>query len=166
MRTAVCSGSFDPITLGHLDIIRRAAGLFDELVVEELSQSAKQYLFSTEPRLERLRIITRDIPNVRVISDHGLLVDVVKREGADVIVRGLRSSEDLLFELQVGEANRQIGGVETLFLGCQPEYSMISSTIVRDCASHGAPIDSMVPKEIIGKIYDAFGTAPGMERMD
>ena len=163
---AIYAGSFSPPTLGHMYIIRRAAGLFDELVVAVLSQSAKQYLFSTEERLEMLRIITRDIPNVRVISDHGLLVDVVKREGADVIVRGLRSSEDLLFELQVGEANRQIGGVETLFLGCQPEYSMISSTIVRDCASHGAPIDSMVPKEIIGKIYDAFGTAPGTERMD
>lgn len=163
---AIYAGSFSPPTLGHMNIIRRAAGIFDELVIAVLSQAAKQYLFSPEERMEMLKIITRDIPNVRVISDHGLLVDVVKREGADVIVRGLRSSEDLLFELQVGEANRQIGGVETLFLGCQPEYSMISSTIVRDCASHGAPIDRMVPKEIIEKIYDAFGVRPGTERKD
>ena len=163
---AIYAGSFSPPTLGHMNIITRAAELFDEVIVAVLSQAAKKYLFSPEERLEMLRIITRDIPNVRVVSDHGLLVDVMKREGANVIIRGLRSSEDLLFELQVAEANRQIGGAETLFLGCRPEYSMISSTVVRDCAAHGAPIDSMVPKEIIGKIYDAFGVAPGMERMD
>ena len=163
---AIYAGSFSPPTLGHMDIITRAAELFDEVIVAVLSQAAKKYLFSPEERLELLRMITRDIPNVRVVSDQGLLVDVMKREGADVIIRGLRSSEDLLFELQVAEANRQIGGAETLFLGCRPEYSMISSTIVRDCASHGAPISSMVPREIIGKIYDAFGVAPGTERMD
>ena len=83
-----------------------------------------------------------------------------------MIVRGLRNSADLLFEMQMAEANRKIGGVETVFLTCQPQYSMISSTIVRDCASHGAPIDSMVPEEIIDKIYDAFGVAPGTERKD
>lgn len=163
---AIYAGSFSPPTLGHLDIISRAAGLFDELVVAVLSQAEKRYLFSVEERLEMLRTVTREIPNIRVISDHGLLVDVVKREGADVIVRGLRNSADLLFEMQMAEANRKIGGVETVFLGCQPQYSMISSTIVRDCASHGAPIDSMVPEEIIEKIYDAFGIAPGTERKD
>lgn len=163
---AIYAGSFSPPTLGHMNIIRRAAGMFDELVVAVLSQAAKKYLFSPEERLEMLQMVTKDIPNVRVISDHGMLVDVVKRENADVIIRGLRSSEDLLFEMQLAEANHKIGGVETLFLSCQAEYSMISSTIVRDCASHGAPIDSMVPKEIIGKIYDAFGVAPGTERMD
>ena len=163
---AIYAGSFSPPTLGHLDIISRAAGLFDELVVAVLSQAEKRYLFSVEERLEMLRTVTREIPNIRVISDHGLLVDVVKREGADVIVRGLRNSADLLFEMQMAEANRKIGGVETVFLVCQPQYSMISSTIVRDCASHGAPIDSMVPEEIIEKIYDAFGIAPGTERKD
>lgn len=163
---AIYAGSFSPPTLGHMDIIRRAAGMFDEVIVAVLSQAAKKYLFSPEERLEMLKTVTRDIPNVRVVSDHGLLVDVMKREGADVIVRGLRNSQDLLFEMQVAEANRKIGGVETLFLSCQPEYSLISSTIVRDCASHGAPIDSMVPKEIIEKIYDAFGVRPGTERKD
>ena len=163
---AIYAGSFSPPTLGHLDIISRAAGLFDELVVAVLSQGEKRYLFSVEERLEMPRTVTREIPNIRVISDHGLLVDVVKREGADVIVRGLRNSADLLFEMQMAEANRKIGGVETVFLGCQPQYSMISSTIVRDCASHGAPIDSMVPEEIIEKIYDAFGIAPETERKD
>ena len=108
--------------------------------------------------------ITRGLENVRVVSDTGLLVDVVRREGADVIVRGLRNSSDLLFEMQMAEANRQIGNIETVFISCLPEYSMISSTIVRDCAAHGAPIDSMVPQEIIGKIYAAYGASPCAER--
>ena len=161
---AVYAGSFSPPTLGHLDVIRRAAGIFDELVVAVLSQQAKQYLFTPQQRLEMLRQITTEFKNVRVIADAGLLVDVAHREGADVIVRGLRNSSDLLFEMQMAEANRQIGKIETVFISCLPEYSMISSTIVRDCASHGAPIDSMVPEEIIGKIYAAYGVAPCAER--
>ena len=161
---AIYAGSFSPPTRGHLDIIWRAAGLFDELVVAVLSQEATRYLFSDKERLEMLRAITRDLSNVRAVSDQGLLVDLVRREGADVIVRGLRNSEDLTFEMQMAEANRQIGGVETLFLSCQPAYSMISSTIVRDCAAHGAPIDGMVPAEIVDKIYNAFGVTRGAER--
>ena len=161
---AVYAGSFSPPTLGHLDVIRRAAGIFDELVVAVLSQQAKQYLFTPQQRLEMLRQITTEFKNVRVIADTGLLVDVAHREGADVIVRGLRNSSDLLFEMQMAEANRQIGKIETVFISCLPEYSMISSTIVRDCAAHGAPIDSMVPEEIIGKIYAAYGVAPCAER--
>ena len=161
---AVYAGSFSPPTLGHLDVIRRAAGIFDELVVAVLSQQAKQYLFTPQQRLEMLRQITTEFKNVRVIADTGLLVDVAHREGADVIVRGLRNSSDLLFEMQMAEANRRIGSIETVFISCLPEYSMISSTIVRDCAAHGAPIDSMVPEEIIGKIYAAYGVKPFAER--
>ena len=161
---AVYAGSFSPPTRGHLDIIRRSAAMFDQLIVAVLSQQAKQYLFSPEERQQMLREITRDIPNVRVISDTGLLVDLVRREKADVIVRGLRNSADLLFEMQMAEANRQIGNVETVFISCLPEYSMISSTIVRDCASHGAPIEAMVPGEIVGKIYAAYGIHPCAER--
>ena len=161
---AVYAGSFSPPTLGHLDVIRRAAGIFDELVVAVLSQQAKQYLFTPQQRLEMLRQITTEFKNVRVIADTGLLVDVAHREGADVIVRGLRNSSDLLFEMQMAEANRQIGKIETVFISCLPEYSMISSTIVRDCAAHGAPIDSTVPEEIIGKIYAAYGVKPCAER--
>jgi pantetheine-phosphate adenylyltransferase len=161
---AVYAGSFSPPTMGHLDIIRRASAMFDEVVVAVLSQEAKRYLFSPEERKSMLEEITRSFSNVRVISDTGLLVDVVRREHADVIIRGLRNSSDLLFEMQLAEANRRIGKIETLFISCLPEYSMISSTIVRDCAAHGAPIDSMVPQEIIGKIYAAYGVAPCAER--
>ena len=161
---AVYAGSFSPPTKGHLDIIRRGAAMFDSLIVAVLSQEEKRYRFSPEDRRKMLETITEGLPNVRVISDTGLLVDVVRREGADVILRGLRNSSDLLFEMQMAEANRQIGGMETIFISCLPEYSMISSTIVRDCAAHGAPIGAMVPEEIAGEIYAAYGVAPDAER--
>ena len=161
---AIYAGSFSPPTLGHLDIIERAASVFDELIVAVLSQTAKKYLFSVEEREEMLRRVTAGYGNVRVISDTGLLVDVVRREQADVIVRGLRNSADLMFEAQMAQANRLIGGVETVFLNSRPEYSMISSTIVRDCAAHGAPIDAMVPSQLIEQIYHAFGSRPETER--
>ena len=161
---AVYAGSFSPPTRGHLDVIRRAAAMFDSVIVAVLSQEAKRYAFSPEQRRGMLERITAGMPNVRVVADTGLLVDVARREGADVILRGLRDAADLPFEMQMAEANRRIGGMETVFIGCTPEYSRISSTIVRDCAAHGAPIESMVPEEISGEIYAAFGVAPGAER--
>lgn len=161
---AVYAGSFSPPTLGHLDIIRRASAMFDEVVVAVMSQTAKIYVFSPQARLEMLREVTAEFANVRVIADQGLLADLVRREGADVILRGLRGEADLSFEMQMAAANRQIGNIETVFIGCMPEYSMISSTIVRDCAAHGAPIAGMVPGKIIGKIYAAYGVCPDAER--
>ncbi len=161
---AIYAGSFSPPTNGHMDIIVRASEVFDELVVAVLSQTAKQYLFSVEVREEMLRKVTAGLKNVRVVSATGLLADLVRREGADVIVRGLRGADDITFEMQMAQANRLIGGVETLFLTSRPEYSMISSTIVRDCAYHGAPIDRMVPAEIIQQIYDVYGVHPQTER--
>lgn len=161
---AVYAGSFSPPTLGHLDIIRRASAMFDEVVVAVMSQMAKTYVFSPQARLEMLREVTAEFANVRVIADQGLLADLVRREGADVILRGLRGEADLSFEMQMAAANRQIGNIETVFIGCMPEYSMISSTIVRDCAAHGAPIAGMVPGKIIGKIYAAYGVCPDAER--
>ncbi|MCQ2438020.1 MAG: pantetheine-phosphate adenylyltransferase [Clostridia bacterium] len=154
---AIVAGSYAPPTEGHLDIIRRAAVMFDEVVVAVLSQQAKQYLFPPEVRKEMLEKATAGLKNVKVISDTCTLVEVVKRENADVIVRGLRNGEDLNFEMQMAQANRLIGNVETLFLPCRPEYSLISSTIVRDCAAHGMPIEQMVPAEIADTIYAAFG---------
>ncbi len=161
---AVYAGSFSPPTRGHLDVIRRASGMFDGLIVAVLSQQEKRYRFSPEQRCVMLRKIIGELPNVRVICDDGLLVDVARREGADVILRGLRNASDLLFEMQLAEANRRIGGMETVFISCLPEYSLISSTIVRDCAAHGAPIEAMVPEEIAGEIYAAYGALPDAER--
>lgn len=161
---AIYAGSFSPPTNGHVDIIVRAAEIFDELIVAVLSQAAKEYLFSTEMRKRMLETITAGMKNVRIVSGTGLLVDLVRSESADVIVRGLRGSEDMPFEMQMAQANRLIGNVETVFLTSRPEYSLISSTIVRDCASHGAPIDAMVPKEIVRQIYDVYGVVPPTER--
>ena len=161
---AVFSGSFSPPTLGHLDIIRRASAVYDEVIVAVLCKEDKEYLFSPEARKGMLEAITRDLENVRVIADTGLLVDLMRREGADVILRGLRGPSDLTYEMQMAEANRRIGGYETVYMGCLPEYSWISSTIVRDCAAHGAPLDGMVPEEIFGQIYAAYGIEPSAER--
>ena len=163
---AIFAGSFAPPTLGHLDIIRRAAQIFDEVIVAVMFNNEKQYAFSAEERREMLEKITDGMKNVRVIADTGLLVDVARREGADVLLRGLRGPDDLTFEMQAAEANRQIGGIETMYIGCLPEHSWISSTIVRECAVHGAPIGAMVPEEIIGQIYAAFGASPRAERKD
>ena len=152
---AIYPGSFSPPTLGHLDIIRRAAKLFDEVVVAVMSQSEKSYLFSLDERKDMLRRVLTGVPNARVVSDTGLLADVAKREGADVILRGIRDASDLPLEMQMAAANRQIGGVDTVFLVCSPEYSLLSSSIVRDCARHRAPIAGMVPPEIVNDIYAA-----------
>lgn len=163
---AVYAGSFSPPTLGHLDIIRRGAALFDELIVAVLSQSAKQYAFGAKQRCDMLRRITAELSNVRIVADSGLLVDLVRREGAQVILRGLRGENDLAFEMQMAEANRRIGGIETVYIGCLPEHSMISSTIVRDCAAHGASLLGMVPEEIAGEIYATYGFGSDVERKD
>ncbi|NLF27867.1 MAG: pantetheine-phosphate adenylyltransferase [Clostridiales bacterium] len=152
---AIYPGSFSPPTLGHLDIIRRAAKLFDEVVVAVLSQSEKSYLFSLDERKDMLKRILSGIPNARVVADTGLLADVARREGADVLLRGIRDASDLPLEMQMAAANRQIGGVDTVFLVCSPEYSLLSSSIVRDCARHRAPINGMVPPEIVNDIYAA-----------
>lgn len=157
---AVYAGSFSPPTLGHLDIISRAAELFDELIIAVLCNAQKYYVFTEQQRMDMLYTITAQIPNVRIVCDQGLLVDLVRREKADVIVRGIRSQADLPYELQLSDTNFRIGGVETIFLSSRPEYSTISSSIVRECASYGAPIDSMVHKEIVGLIYGAFGIQP------
>ena len=161
---AIYAGSFSPPTLGHMDVIRRGAAVFDELVVAVLGQSGKQYIFSLEQRTDMLRRSTAGIPNVRVVSSGGLLVDLARREGADVILRGLREASDLPYEMQLADANRQRGGNETLFIASLPQYSRISSTIVRDCALHGAPIESMVPKEIVEDIYAVYAELAHTER--
>jgi len=161
---AIYAGSFSPPTFGHLDVIRRGAAMFDEVIVAVLSQSEKKYLFTPEMRADMLERITADIPGVRVVSSTGLLVDLARREGADVILRGLRDASDLTFEMQLAEANRQISGFETVFLPSLPQYSRISSTIVRDCALHGAPISGMVPEEIVAEVYAVYAALKHTER--
>lgn len=155
---ALYSGSFSPPTCGHLDIIRRGAKLFDRLYVAVLSQAGKTYAISPEQRAQMLRQITQDLGNVEVVWSDGLLIDLMKETGADVILRGIRDSGDLQTELQIAEAHRRLGGYESFILPSLPEYSRLSSTIVRDCALHRADLKGMVPDELIGQVYQAYAS--------
>ena len=150
MSTAVFPGSFDPVTTGHVDLIRRASRMFDRLVVGVLVNSAKQPLFSKEERVAMLREITADQDNIEVSSFEGLLVDFVKEQHADAIVRGLRTPGDFEYELPLAQANHKLAGqADTIFLAAAPEYSYISSSAVRELLRYQADISSYVPETVL-----------------
>ena len=145
-RRGLYPGSFDPVTLGHLDIIRRAAPLFDEFFVAVLVNSAKKELFSAEDRVRILQAVTEDIPGVRVILFSGMTVELCREYGIGTIVRGLRGGADLEYELPIARLNRSLEpSVDTLFLTADAAYDYISSTIVKEVASYGGDISAMVP---------------------
>ena len=149
MKSAIYPGSFDPVTLGHVDIIKRSAGLTDKLIVGVLNNSTKTPLFSVEERVNMLKNVTRKIPNVEVVSFTGLLVDFAKEIGATVAIRGLRNSIDFAAEFQMYLINRKLyGAIETIFLAADEEHLALSSTNVKEVAVFGGNIDFMVPKEI------------------
>lgn len=155
MKRAVYPGSFDPVTKGHLDIVRRAAALVDELVVGVLNNNEKTPLFSVEERVKMLRDVTADIPNVRVESFSGLSVDFVRKCNASFIVRGLRAVTDFEYELQMAQTNRSIDGdIDTLFFTTALNYAYISSTIVKEIASYGRDISGFVPPSVAQRVYD------------
>ena len=157
MKIAVYPGSFDPITLGHLDIITRSAKIVDELVIGVLRNSAKNSLFSLEERVSMIREMTKDLPNVRVESFDGLLVDYMNEIGATIIIRGLRAVTDFEYELQIAQTNHvQNENIETIFLITNLKYSYLSSTIVKEFASYGGDISKFVPEEIIDQIYAKY----------
>jgi pantetheine-phosphate adenylyltransferase len=146
-RVAMYPGSFDPVTVGHLDVIARGAALFDELVVAVGHNPAKSYWFDLETRCAFLRQEIR-APQVRVVPFSGLLVDAVAREGATVILRGLRALSDFDLEFRNGLANRDLTGVETLFLLSDPRHVFVSSSLVKEIASHGGEMDRYVPPAV------------------
>lgn len=155
MRRAVYPGSFDPPTLGHLDIIKRSAGIVDELVVSVLYNSAKNALFSIDERVSMLKEVTSRLPNVKITTFNGLLVDYVKEIDASLIVRGLRAVTDFEYELQITQTNHILNPeVETIFLTTNLQYSYLSSTIVKEIASYGGDISQFVPPEFIERIYE------------
>ena len=157
MNKAIYPGSFDPLTLGHLDIIRRSASMVDELVVGVLNNSAKNSLFSTDERVSMIKEVTKDIPNVTVASFNGLLVNFMKEIDATLIIRGLRAVTDFEYELQIAQTNRvEYPEVETIFLITSLEYSYLSSTIVKEFASYGGDISKFVPPEFIDRIYAKY----------
>ncbi|MFF5990121.1 MULTISPECIES: pantetheine-phosphate adenylyltransferase [Prauserella] len=148
MRRAVCPGSYDPATNGHLDIIERSAQLFDEVVVAVLINKKKQGLFSIEERLEMLREVTEKLPNVRVDAWHGLLVDYCRQHDIAAIAKGLRSVSDFDYELQMAQMNRELSGVETLLMSNNPAFSFLSSSLVKEVATYGGDVSQMVPEVV------------------
>ncbi|KIL50360.1 phosphopantetheine adenylyltransferase [Jeotgalibacillus alimentarius] len=148
-RKAVCPGSFDPITLGHLDIISRGAKNFDELHIVVLNNSSKKPAFSVEERMDLIRSVTKDLPNIKVDSYQGLLVDYAREVGANVIIRGLRAVSDFEYEMQITSMNRVLhNDLETFFIMTNNQYSFLSSSIVKEVARYGGDISELVPPEV------------------
>ena len=145
MGIAVCPGSFDPVTYGHIDIIRRASKLTDSLIVGVLRNSAKKGLFTIEERVEMLEEVTKGMMNVKIMSFEGLLVEFAKQNGANTIIRGLRAITDFDYELQMAQTNRALyDGADTIFIPTSIEYSFLSSTTVKEVASLGGDISRLV----------------------
>ena len=157
MKRAIYPGSFDPLTLGHLDLIKRSAKIVDELVVGVLNNSAKNSLFSLDERVSMIKEMTESMPNVTVASFDGLLVDYMKEINATIIVRGLRAVTDFEYELQIAQTNHvENPEVETIFLTTSLQYSYLSSTIVKEFASYGGDISKFVPARFIDRIYEKY----------
>jgi pantetheine-phosphate adenylyltransferase len=154
MRRAVCPGSYDPATNGHLDIIERASKLFDEVVVAVMINKSKKGLFSVEERLEILRETTGHLPNVRVDSWHGLLVDYCRQNDIAAIAKGLRSVSDFDYELQMAQMNREISGVETLLMSNNPVYGFLSSSLVKEVATYGGDVENFVPATVLARLKE------------
>ncbi|MCX6445559.1 MAG: pantetheine-phosphate adenylyltransferase [Actinobacteria bacterium] len=148
MRRAVCPGSFDPITYGHLDIIERASRHFDEVIVAVLENRTKSSLFTVAERISMITEVTKKFTNVRIDSWSGLLVDYCKSNDVQSIVKGLRAVSDFDYELQMAQVNLQGSGVETMFMATSPTHSFLSSSLVKELAHYGGDVSSMVPSSI------------------
>ena len=148
MRRAVCPGSFDPITFGHLDIISRASAHFDHVVIAVLENRTKSSLFSVTERIEMIQETTSHLSNVSVDSWSGLLVDYCKSNSIQAIVKGLRAVTDFDYELQMAQVNLQGSGVETMFMATSPTHSFLSSSLVKELAHYGGDVSTMVPASI------------------
>ena len=156
-RVAVYPGSFDPVTLGHLDIINRAAKQFDHLIVSVLNNTSKKPLFSVEERVALLREVTRDLPNVAIDSFRDLLVRYMRSKQAQTIIRGIRSVTDFEYELQMASMNRQLDeGIDTIFMMTNPKYSYLSSSIVKEIAQFQGMVRDLVPPEVEAALHDKY----------
>jgi pantetheine-phosphate adenylyltransferase len=158
---AVCPGSFDPITHGHLDVIGRAAALFGEVIVAVGRNSAKNYLFDTDERVELVRAAVADRPGVRVEVLSGLLVDFCRERDAGVVVKGLRFASDFDFELQMAHINHSLTGLETVLLPASAQWGTLSSTMVREVASLGGDVRAFVPPLVAERIEQKRNTTHG-----
>ena len=157
--TALCPGTFDPVTNGHLDVVRRAAGMFDGVVVGVLENPAKTPLFTVQERSALLQESLSDLPNVRLGAFGGLLVDYARSQGADLIVKGLRAVSDYEYEIQMAQMNQRIGGIETLFLATSPKWSFLSSSLVKEVARLGGDVEGLVPDHVRTALIDRLGVS-------
>jgi pantetheine-phosphate adenylyltransferase len=159
MKSAIYPGTFDPMTYGHLDIIKRAANIFDEVVVSVLNNKEKTPLFSVSERVNILKEATKDIPNVRVESFEGLLTDYCKKIGVNVVVRGLRAVTDFEYELQMSQMNRKLSNhrVETIYFNTTLKYSYLSSSAVKQIAQFHGDLSAFVPDFVAKLLYERFG---------
>lgn len=158
MTSAIYPGSFDPVTYGHLDIIKRASKMVDELTVSVLNNNTKTPLFSVEERVKILKEVTKEMPNVKIDSFTGLLIDYATKVNAKVIIRGLRAITDFEFELQMAQTNRKLNPeIDTMFLTTSLEYAYLSSTTVKEVAYFGGSIVKFVPPYVAKKIYSKYG---------
>ncbi|MBQ8262604.1 MAG: pantetheine-phosphate adenylyltransferase [Lachnospiraceae bacterium] len=159
MKRAIYPGSFDPVTFGHLDVIERASEMFDEIIVSVLNNKGKSPLFSVEDRVKMLKEATKHLPNVKVDSFSGLLINYAKEKDIHVAIRGLRAITDFEYELQIAQTNRKLsdGELDTIFLTTSLEYAYLSSSSVKEIASFGGDISQCVPEFMIEEIYRKFG---------
>jgi pantetheine-phosphate adenylyltransferase len=155
--TALCPGTFDPVTNGHVDIITRAAECFDAVLVGVLENPSKQPMFSLERRVAMLEEAFAGLDGVSVGSFHGLLVDHAKAQGASVIVKGLRAVSDYEFEIQMAQMNHRLGGVETLFMPTNPTWSFLSSSLVKEVARFGGNVEGLVPEPVNARLTQRLG---------
>ena len=158
MATALCPGSFDPVTNGHLDIIGRAAQLYDEVIVAVFINESKSSLFTVDERRELLTEATAGYGNVRIDAFHGLVVDYCKTYDIPVIVKGLRAVSDFDYELQMAQMNRGLAGVDTLFMPTNPEYSFLASSLVKEIAKWGGDVSQLVPANVLKRLLDRTGS--------
>jgi pantetheine-phosphate adenylyltransferase len=152
VRRAVCPGSFDPVTNGHLDIVSRASTLFDEVVVAVLINKSKQGMFSVEERMDMLREVCAEYPNVKVDAFHGLLVNFCRERDIIAIVKGLRAVSDFDYELQMAQMNSSLAPVETVFVPTSPAYSFLASSLVKEVAMYGGDVSGLVPDSVLPRL--------------
>ncbi len=157
MAIALCPGSFDPVTNGHIDIIERTARHFDGVIVAVIRNPQKtQPLFTLEDRQAMLEEVTAHLPNVRIEFFKGLLVEFAKDHGAEAIVKGLRAVSDFDYELQMAQMNQRLSGIDTFFISTSPQYSFLSSSLVREVARFGGDVSGMVPPAVASKLAAHF----------
>jgi len=158
---ALCPGTFDPVTNGHLDIIERASRLFDPVVVAVLENQSKRHLFTVEERVGMLKEALHDVERVEIGSFSGLLVDYAKERRIKAIVKGLRAVTDFDYELQMAQMNSQMGGIETFFVSTSPQWSYLSSSLIKEIAMFGGDVSKLVPAHVAERLAERFAAERG-----